>query len=78
MKNQEIKFKDKLDSYSVFIGSNTLNILPHQIKKLCPKTKIIALIIAPNLLLKFGKKKRLSIFAGTGAALQMQFILLTF
>ena len=36
MKNQEIKFRDNLDSYSVFIGSNTLNILPHQIKKLCP------------------------------------------
>ena len=55
MKNQEIKFKDKLDSYSVFIGSNTLNILPHKIKKLCPKTKKIALIIDKKIPNKFKK-----------------------
>ena len=39
MKNQEIKFKNKLDSYSVFIGSNTLNILPNQIKNFVLKQK---------------------------------------
>ena len=55
MKNQEIKFKDKLDSYSVFIGNNTLNILPHQIKKLCPKTKKIALIVDKKIPNKFKK-----------------------
>ena len=55
MKNQEIKFRDNLDSYSVFIGSNTLNILPHQIKKLCPKTKKIALIIDKKIPNKFKK-----------------------
>ena len=55
MKNQEIKFRDNLDSYSVFIGSNTLNILPHQIKKLCPKTKKIALIIDKKIPYKFKK-----------------------
>ena len=55
MKNQEIKFSDKLDSYSVFIGSDTLNILPYQIKKLCPKTKKIALIIDKKIPNKFKK-----------------------
>ena len=55
MKNLEIKFRDNLDSYSVFIGSNTLNILPHQIKKLCPKTKKIALIIDKRIPNKFKK-----------------------
>ncbi len=49
MKNQEIKFKDKINSYSIFIGSNILGILPHQIKKLCPKTKKIALIVDKNI-----------------------------
>ena len=55
MKNQEIKFSNKLDSYSVFIGSDTLNILPYQIKKLCPKTKKIALIIDKKIPNKFKK-----------------------
>ena len=34
MKNQEIKFKNKFEKYSIFIGENTLNLLPGKIKSL--------------------------------------------
>ena len=44
MKNQEIKFKHLEHKYSVLLV-NLLNVLPNQIRKLCPKTKKIALII---------------------------------
>ena len=53
MKNQEIKFKNKNQSYSVIIGENTLKILPEKIKLLCPKTKKIALIVDRNIPAKF-------------------------
>ena len=61
MKNQEIKFKNKNHNYSIFIGKNTLNILPKKIKLLCPKTKNIALIIDKNVPLNLKKilKKKL-------------------
>jgi 3-dehydroquinate synthase len=49
MKIQEIKFKELNKSYSIFIGKNALNILPHKIKSVCPKTKKIALIIDSNI-----------------------------
>ena len=49
MKSQEIKFKNKLEKYSIFIGENTINMLPKKIKLLCPKTKKIAVIIDKNL-----------------------------
>ena len=48
MKNQEIKFKSKNQSYSVVIGKNALQLLPKKIKLLCPKTKKIALIVDKN------------------------------
>ena len=56
MKSQEIKFKDQNHNYSIFIGNNTLNILPKKIKTLCPKTKKIALVVdtkVPNKFIKF-------------------------
>ncbi len=60
MKSQEIKFKSKNHSYSIFIGKNTLSILPHKIKLLCPNTKNIALVIdknVPQKFIKYLKKK---------------------
>ena len=58
---QEIKFKNKNHSYSIFIGKNTLSILPKKIKSLCPSTKNIALVIDKNIPHKFTKelKKKL-------------------
>ena len=53
MKNQEIKFKHLEQSYSILIGKNHLNTLPNKIKKLCPKTKKIALIIDARVPQKF-------------------------
>ena len=35
MKNQEIKFKNKSEKYSIFIGENSINLLPNKIKTLC-------------------------------------------
>lgn len=55
MKNQEIKFQSKTESYSVIIGNNIINQLPNKIKKLCPKTKKIALIIDKNVPLNLKK-----------------------
>ena len=55
MKNQEIKFKNKNQSYSIIIGKNVLQVLPKKIKLLCPKTKKIALIIDKNIPVKFKK-----------------------
>ena len=45
MRNQEIKFKNKSQKYSIFIGENSIDLLPNKIKTLCPKTKKIAVII---------------------------------
>ena len=61
MRNQEIKFKSKNQSYSVVIGKNALQLLPKKIKLLCPKTKKIALIVDKNVPIKFKKelKKKL-------------------
>ena len=56
MKNQEIKFKGKNNSYSIFIGENTLKVLSKKIRILCPKTKKIAIIIDKNVPLKFKKE----------------------
>ena len=58
MKNQEIKFRNKSDKYSIFIGDKTLNLLPKKIKKLCPNAKRIGVIIDKNLPAKY--KKRLN------------------
>ena len=61
MRAQEIKFKNLAHNYSLFIGSNTLNLLSNNIKRLCPKTQKIALIIDKNVPLTFKKflKKKL-------------------
>ena len=53
---QEIKFKSKNHSYSIFIGKNSLSILPKKIKSLCPNTKNIALVIDKNIPHKFTKE----------------------
>ena len=53
MRNQEIKFKDKNNRYSIFVGKNTLNILGKKIKELCPKTRKIALVVDKNVPNKF-------------------------
>tara|TARA_B100000963_G_C22604553_1_gene661835 strand:+ start:353 stop:1465 length:1113 start_codon:yes stop_codon:yes gene_type:complete len=53
MKYQEIKFNNKLEKYSIFIGENTINILPKQIKALCPLAKKIVLVIDRNIPFKF-------------------------
>ena len=42
---QEIKFRNNNKKYSVLLGSNTLNVLAKEIKRICPKTKKIALIL---------------------------------
>ena len=34
MKNQEIKFKNLNDNYSIIIGRKLINLLPNKIKKL--------------------------------------------
>ena len=59
MRNQEIKFKNNSDRYSIFIGENTIKLLSKKIKTICPQTKKIALIIDNNLpnKLKFKIKK---------------------
>ena len=56
MKSQEIKFRNKSEKYSIFIGDNTLNLLPKKIKSLCPKTKKIGVIVDNNLPTTFKKK----------------------
>ena len=55
MKTQIINFKGVNQSYSIFIGKNTLNLLPRKIKTLCPKTKKIALLIDTKIPNKFKK-----------------------
>ena len=56
MKNQEIKFQNKSEKYSIFIGENSINLLPQKIKKLCPETKKIGVIIDKNLPSKYKHK----------------------
>ena len=48
MKNQEIKFQNKSERYSIFIGENSINLLPNKIKMLCPETKKIGVIVDKN------------------------------
>ena len=45
MKNQEIKFKNSNQNYSILIGNNILRLLPKKLKLICPLTKKIAIII---------------------------------
>ena len=37
MKNQEIKFQNKSEKYSIFIGENSINLLPSKIKTIMSK-----------------------------------------
>jgi len=61
MKIQEIKYQNSDHKYSIFIGNNLLQILPREIKILCPKTKKIAIIVDHKVPKKFRKilKKKL-------------------
>lgn len=61
MKNQEIRFKNKNQSYSVIIGKNAVQILPEKIKVLCPRTKKIAVIIDRNIPLKFKRNLKIKL-----------------
>ena len=55
MKKREIRFRNSQSKYSILVGQNTLRALPFQIKKLCPKTKRIALIVDNNVPKKFNQ-----------------------
>ena len=50
---QEIKFKNSLETYPILIGSNILGSLSKKIRRLCPKTKKIVVIIDTNVPKKF-------------------------
>ena len=56
MKNQEIKFQNKTEKYSIFIGENTINLLPNKIKTLCPETRKIGVIVDKNIPLKYKQR----------------------
>ena len=56
MKNQIIKFRNKSEKYSIFIGENTINLLTKKIKTLCPETKKIGVIFDKNLPSKYKQK----------------------
>ena len=45
MKVSKIRVKNKNTDYSIFIGNGAINLLRKQIKKLCPKTKKVGLIL---------------------------------
>ena len=53
MKIQKIRFKNKLTDYPIIIGRNSINSLPFEIKKICPKTRNIAIFIDKNVPGKF-------------------------
>ncbi len=56
MRQQEIKFKNKNNNYSILIGNDILNLLPKKIKIICPNTKKIAIIFDKKVPLKFKRK----------------------
>jgi len=56
MKVSKIPVKNKNTNYSIFVGSGTVNLLGKQIKKLCPKTKKVGLILDKNIPNKYKKK----------------------
>ena len=56
MKNQEIKFQNKSERYSIFIGENSINLLPNKIKTLCPDTKKIGVIVDKNIPSKYKQR----------------------
>ena len=56
MKNQEIKFQNKSEKYSIFIGENSISLLPNKIRTLCPETRKVGVIIDKNIQSKYQKK----------------------
>ena len=56
MKNQEIKFQNNSERYSIFIGENSINLLPNKIKALCPETKKVGVIVDKNIPSKYQTK----------------------
>ena len=59
MINQEIKFQNKSEKYSIFIGENSINLLRDKIEILCPETKKICVIIDKNIPTKYKQKLKL-------------------
>ena len=53
MKISEIKVKNQNSNYSVFIGTNILNILPKKIKSISPKTNKIGIVVDSKVPTKF-------------------------
>ena len=53
MKLNKIKVKNKDANYSIIIGSKALSVLPSEIKKLCPKTRKIGLVVDKKVPKKF-------------------------
>jgi len=56
MKVSKIRVKNKNTDYSIFIGNGAINLLGKQIKKLCPKTKKVGLILDKKIPNKYKKK----------------------
>tara|TARA_Y100000590_G_C15603594_1_gene971083 strand:+ start:228 stop:1337 length:1110 start_codon:yes stop_codon:yes gene_type:complete len=56
MKISKIHVKNKDTNYSIFVGNGALNLLGKQIKKLCPKTKKVGLILDKNIPAKYKNK----------------------
>ncbi len=56
MKISKIPVKNKNTNYSIFIGNGAINLLGKQVKKLCPKTKKIGLVLDKNIPKKYKNK----------------------
>ena len=56
MKVSKIRVKNKNTNYSILIGNGAINLLGKQIKKLCPKTKKVALILDKKIPNKYKRK----------------------
>ena len=56
MKVSKIRVKNKNTDYSIFIGNGAINLLERQVKKLCPKTKKVGLILDKKIPNKYKKE----------------------
>ena len=56
MKTTEIKVKNLNSNYSIVIGKGVLKQIPKRVRKLCPKTRKIALVIDKKVPIKFKHK----------------------
>tara|TARA_B100001059_G_scaffold197095_1_gene202373 strand:- start:497 stop:1609 length:1113 start_codon:yes stop_codon:yes gene_type:complete len=61
MRNKKIKFRNKIQNYSVIIGNNSTSLLPKMIRQICPNTKNIALIVDKNIPSKFKKNLKVKL-----------------